>query len=415
MENIQKKLSLPVIFSVVFLDMLGVSIVIPILAPLLISSNAFFDSSVIFQTRTIVLGFLLASYPLAQFFGAPLLGALSDNVGRKKILQLSQLGTLIGYLLFAVGIMTGDIVLLFVSRILDGFTGGNISIIYSSIADISDKKSKVKNFGLVGMAFGLGFIVGPYIGGKLSDPEILNWFTFATPFWISAILAFINIIMVQFLFIETLRHTIKTKLSLLTGMRNLKRAWRLVNLRTMFLVVFFIAFGFSFFTQFFQVFLIEKFQFNQSQIGNLFAYMGIWIAMVQGTLVRPLAKRFEPKQILSVTILCLSLVFPLYFFTTASWQLFFIVPLLAIFNGLTQPNTNAVVSNLSDQDSQGEIMGINQSINSLALFLPPLIAGLVASIHIYLPILLAAVSSFVAWVIYIKYYHNDKKDIFHEV
>ncbi|MGZ4048911.1 MAG: MFS transporter, partial [Bacteroidia bacterium] len=146
------------IFLTVFIDMLGVGIVIPVIAALLMDPGySMLPAATSISTRTILLGFLIAAYPLAQFFGAPMLGALSDRYGRRKLLGLSLFGTLIGYLLFATAILEHNIFMLFASRILDGFTGGNISVALSAISDFSDEKSKSKNFGMVGAAFGLGF------------------------------------------------------------------------------------------------------------------------------------------------------------------------------------------------------------------------------------------------------------------
>jgi len=169
----KKNSSILTIFFTVFIDLLGLGIVIPILPALIINPTANllpFDTA--FSQRTIIYGFLIASYPIMQFFGAPLLGTLADRFGRKKILSISLLGTWAGYVLFIIGILTQDIYLLFIGRSIDGFTGGNISIAQSAISDISTPENKSRNFGLVGMAFGLGFVIGPYIGGKLSDPKL---------------------------------------------------------------------------------------------------------------------------------------------------------------------------------------------------------------------------------------------------
>ena len=191
------KAPLLTIFLTVFLDMLGVGIVIPVIAPLLLDpSHNMLSVDYTVEARTILLGFLIAAYPLAQFFGAPMLGALSDRFGRKKLLFISLIGTFAGYILFATAILEQNIYLLFFSRLLDGFTGGNISIALSAISDSSDEKSKAKNFGIVGAAFGLGFILGPYIGGKLADPGIVSWFNASTPFWFAAILTAVNLLFV---------------------------------------------------------------------------------------------------------------------------------------------------------------------------------------------------------------------------
>jgi len=310
MKQKNKYAILPIFFTI-FLDLLGLGIVIPILpAVLLDPMGGVLPILTTYTTRTIIYGFLVASYPLAQFFSAPILGALADQKGRKKILIISLFGTFIGYLIFAIGILQKDINLLFIGRIIDGLTGGNIAIAQSTIADISDEKSKAKNFGFIGMAFGLGFILGPYIGGKISDPGVVSWFTYATPFYLAMALSILNIILVVLKFPETLAIKKQIKISLLTGVRNLKKAFTRKDLKIMFLVGFLLAIGFNFFTQFFQVLLIGKFNFTQSNIGDFFAYMGLWIAITQGLILRPLSNKFSPENIMKYSIILLALTFP---------------------------------------------------------------------------------------------------------
>ncbi|MBU3188492.1 MFS transporter [Clostridium bowmanii] len=406
-----KKFTILPIFFTVFLDLLGLGIVIPILpAVLLDPRSAILPVSYVFSTRTLIYGFLIASYPLAQFFGAPILGSLADQKGRKKLLIVSLIGTFIGYVLFALGIVYSNIFLLFIGRLLDGFTGGNISIAQSAIADISTPETKSRNFGLIGMAFGLGFIIGPYVGGKLADPSIVSWFTYATPFWLSVILTSINILLVLLYFPETLvKATKATKVSALTGFRNIKKAFAYKDLRTMFLVAFLLTVGFNFFTQFFQVFLIGKFKFNQSRIGDLFAYMGIWIAVAQGVFLRPLSKKYKPMSILSISIILLALTFPLLLIPNKAIGIYLIIPFIAIFQGLTQPNSTAIISNLADKDKQGEILGINQSILSLAQAIPPIIAGFVTSVSLNLPTIFAAGSTLLAWIVFRVFFIKEQK------
>lgn len=405
----KKKFTILPIFFTVFIDLLGLGIVIPILPAVIINPMAnMLPINYDFALRTIIYGFLIASYPIMQFFGAPILGVLADKYGRKKILLVSLIGTLIGYLLFAIGILNGSIWLLFIGRMLDGFTGGNISIAQSAIADISDQTNKARNFGIIGMAFGLGFVIGPYIGGKLSDPTIVSWFSFDTPFWLAVILTGINIILVFMLFPETLKTPKIGKIDLLAGFKNIKKAIHNEKLRTIFIVIFLLTIGFNFFTQFFQVFLIGKFAFTQSQIGDLFAYMGLWIAVAQGAFLRPLSKKFSPEQIMSYSIVLLAMVFPLLLVPSKSIWIYVIIPFIAIFQGLTQPNGTAIVSGLSDETSQGEILGMNQSIVSLAQAIPPIIAGFLTTISMNLPTLFAAGSTLLAWVVFTIVFKKKK-------
>ncbi len=409
-----KRSSLATIFLVVFIDMLGFGIAIPLFAPLFLNADGILPASYPLAMRTLLLGLMIAAYPVMQFFGAPMLGALSDRIGRKKVFLISLAGTCAGYILTGLGVFLGNIWLLFLSRALDGFTGGNISVALSSIADISEGKAKARNFGLIGMAFGLGFIHGPYAGGKLADPGVFSWFTFATPFWFAAILTLVNIVFVVFAFKETLRTPIAAPISVLTGFRNLSKAFALPNLRAMFLVSFLLIFGFNFFTQFFQVFLIEKFNYGQSQIGNLFAYIGLWIALAQGLIARPVASRVVPEKVLSFSLFCLALVFPLLLIPDKPAYLFAILPFLAIFQGLTQPNTAAIISNSGNEQSQGEILGINQSVQAAAMAVPPIIAGLISSINVGLPIAVAGLCTLLSWIVFMFIYRRQKRVMFEE-
>ena len=404
-----KKFSIGTIFFTVFLDLLGLGIIIPILPALLLDPvNGILKVTYSFSTRTLIYGFLIASYPLAQFFGAPILGSLADQKGRKKLLLLSLVGTVGGYAVFILGILTSNLYLLFLGRIIDGFTGGNISIAQSAIADVSTDETKSRNFGLIGMAFGLGFIIGPYIGGKLSDSSVVSWFSYATPFYLTILLAIINVVLVFLNFPETLVIKRAVKVNLFTGFTNIKKAFTFKDLRVMFLVVFLLTVGFNFFTQFFQVFLYGKFKFTQSQVGDFFAYMGLWIAIAQGAVLRPLSKKFKPAKILSYSIVLLAISFPFLLIPNQRVWLYLIVPFIAIFQGLNQPNGTAIISNLVDRDKQGEILGINQSISSLAQALPPIIAGFVTAVNINLPTWFAAGSTLLAWIIFKAFFKERK-------
>jgi len=403
----EKKFSILPIFLVVLIDMIGIGIIIPIIGPLFLSTNILFDASVTLATRTIILGLLIASFPIAQFFGAPLLGALSDKHGRKKLLIISLGGTFIGYILFGVGIVTHNLYLLFISRIIDGFTGGNITIAMSAIADVSNEENKVKRFGLVGMSFGLGIIIGPTIGGILADSHTVSWFNFATPIWFAAILCLTNIILFIFNFEETLTSCKITKVSLLTGFRHLKKAFTYIDLRVMFIFVLLFTFGFSFFTQFFQVFLIEKFHYTERDIGLFFGFMGLCIALGQGLIVRPISKRFKPYQILSISTLVVAISIACMLIPTKAIGLYFIIPFMAIFNGLTMPNMNALISNLTSRENQGEIMGINQSFQSLGMAIPPLLAGFFATINFILPVIVGSALVFVAWIVFMIFFRTQ--------
>jgi DHA1 family tetracycline resistance protein-like MFS transporter len=404
-----QKASLLTIFITVFIDMLGVGIIIPVIPALFFEeSTAILDASYSEAQRSILYGFLIASYPVLQFFGAPLLGALSDRYGRKPMLTMSLFGTMIGYLLFAWAIKEGWLVLLFLSRMLPGFTGGNISIILSSIADVSDAQSKTRNFGLVGMAFGLGFILGPTLGGVLADNTVVSWFSSETPFYFTAAITLLNIILVWYRFRETLQQASSVPFSMLRGFQNIGKSFAAPNLRGIFTIVLGLSLGFTFFTQFYAVILIQDFDFTEKNIGLLFGWIGIWLAITQGLIVRKLSNIVAPKFILQFTILTLSIGIALVLLPDQAWWFYVIAPIIAISQGITSPNMTSVISEQANADQQGEILGINQSMQSLGQAIPPIIAGYLNAIDNRLPMVAAAGLIFLSWLIYMLLFGGRK-------
>lgn len=396
--------------------MVGIGIIIPVVSPLFITAGSPFASADwSYALRTILIGLLTACYPLAQFFGAPYLGALSDRIGRKPVLLLSLAGTLVGYVFFALAIKWRLLWLLFLSRTLDGFTGGNVSTVQSSIADLSDEKEKSRNFGITGTAFALGFVVGPYIGGKLADSSLVSWFTPATPFWFAAILSFINILVVAWQFDETLKIRLKTKMTFLTGIKNIKRAFTLGKLRKIFLVSFLFTAGFNFYIQFFQVLLIKKFGYSESEIGNLYGYVGAWIAITHVFATVYINRRWRPPQVLPWALLLLAVTMGGIMFPRVIWAIYIIAPFMALAIGAANPNITATISNMADKRSQGEVLGINQSISAAAVTIPPIISGVIVSTYIYLPLMLGALFAFSAWVVFMTQLRRPAVEQFHEV
>jgi len=393
-----------VIFTI-FLDMLGIGILLPVIPQLLAnpeSPHYLLPAGWSLEQGYLLLGLLTAAYPIAQFFAAPILGQLSDKAGRRPVLAFSLAGTALSYVLFALAILWRDIPLLFFSRILDGITGGNISVAQAAIADVSDSTNRAKNFGLMGAAFGLGFIIGPFIGGKLADPSVLPWFNAATPFWFAAILSVLNMLFVIFWFGETNLHRTTGKLTWSKSLKNIADAFRLKELRMLFLTNFLYVSGFTFFTTFFGVYLIAQFSFSEGNIGDLFAYIGLWIVFTQAVVTRLVAKRYGERSVLNVAmpitgILMLFLLIPW------SWAwLLLTVPVFAIFNGLTQANFMAFLSHKADPRMQGEILGINASVAALGQALPPVLSGLIAArFAAVTPLFVAAAVIIVAGAVFV--------------
>lgn len=392
------------VFLTIFIDMLGIGVLIPIF-PLLILPHSEFriiPDSWPPTAGYILLGWLSASFPLAQFIFTPLLGQLSDQFGRKKVLALSICGTGIAYLLFAIGIVTKNIPLLFFSRIMDGCTGGNISVAQAVIADISTPQRRAKNFALVGMAFGLGFILGPFIGGILADPSLISWFNAATPFYFTAILSWINMFFVLVFLPETLKVKSNNPVDLSRSFSNVIQAFSNPGLRHIMPSTFFSNAGFTFFTTFFAVTLAHKYNFTQGRIGNYFAYIGIMIVLAQGIVVRRIAKYCQDYQVLRFSMFGTASCLVIYFFIPTAYELWIycVPPFLAIFNALTMAFNATLVTRITPSDKHGEGLGITSSIMALAQVIPAILSGYVATLDPSLPIVAGSFTVFLGGLLF---------------
>ncbi len=405
MDTKRLRRDLNVIAFTAFLNFIGLTIAIPIFTPLCLQENGgIIAAGTSIPVRTTILGFLVGIFPLCQFFAAPIFGALSDRYGRKTVLLFSLVGMAIGYLIMAVSILLPSLPLAFIGRITMGAFSGSLAVTQSAMADLSDERSRASNFGLIGAAFGASLFIGPALGGFLSDSAIHPWFTYATPFLLAALLTGINFIQVLWQFSETLpaekrRHR---DMHLLIGPVNIVRAMSDSVHRTLFLVVFFLGFGFNFFTQFFQLYLIDTFSTSQSQLGMVFSYVGICSILTQMLVVPAVSKRFRPAQVLAVSLLLLAGIFPLLLLVPRFSLLFPVITLIPLFNGLSNPNLTALISGLGGADSQGEILGINQSVLAITQFLPPLVGGFIVGHHFALPNWITAASIITAWILFKK-------------
>lgn len=406
-----------VVLVTIFFDLLGYGILIPVI-PVLLADPSSPDYILSAKEITdkgayILLGVLLGAQPLMQFFSAPILGQLSDRYGRKKVLLISLIGTTLSYVLFAFGIKIESLSLLFFSRILDGITGGNISVAQAIVADISPIEKRTKNYGLMGAAFGLGFIIGPFIGGKLSDPNLVSWFSVETPFWFAVILSAINFFMVVWLLVETNpRGEPRVPLNWKQSIEHIEKAFRIKELRSIFFSTFVYYSGFSFFTTFFSIFLIERLNFHQGHIGNFFAYVGIWLIFTQVVIIRYMLKNKSESQILPVAMFFAGIgIFALLMVKSVT-ALALVIPIFAIANGITIVNITSLVSKSGSKNVQGEILGINASVQASAQSIPPILSGFIAAILVPTsPIVVSGALMILASLVFYHFHNRDRANV----
>jgi multidrug resistance protein len=349
-----KKSPLLAILLVVFIDLIGFGMIIPIL-PLYAQR---------FEANEWQIGLLLASYSFMQFLTSPILGALSDRFGRRPVLLCSLTGSVIGYLLMA---NAGSLVILFIARIIAGIAGASVGTVSAYIADITPPEKRSRRLGLIGAAFGVGFVLGPAIGGLLSLINVV------APFWFAAGLSLLNAIGVLLMLPEP-QHAAFAKTSGVDSPAAVEgREWRLPLL----VVTYFVSIAaFAIVTMIYPQVSQRRFELNQAQISYIFVLLGLVGALIQGGLVGRLAKRFGDIK-LAVTGLALMAVsmsiMPLA--TSVSLLLLFTVG-LATGNSLAQPTINALASKTASAASQGRVLGTVQSAGSLGRVVGPAIGGL---------------------------------------
>jgi len=383
-----RKPSVLVVFLTVFIDLIGFGIVLPLLP--IYTRN--------FGASGFLIGAILASYSLMQFLFAPAWGRLSDRIGRRPVLLVSTAGAAISYAVFAIGSgLSGNLALwvLLGSRMFAGICGANITVAQAYIADITPAADRSKRMGLIGMAFGLGFIFGPALGG-LS----IHLFGSQGPGWVAASFCAANFVLA----FSILPESWKPSSEHVAGRPRLAQWLHTLSHPKigLLIVVFFLAtFCFTCFETTLGLLVGRNFHLDVHKdqdakiIGYLFAYCGIIGALVQGGAIGRLVKRSgEPKLIAQSLILVGISMAPIPFIQgshAVAWALLLLVlAVLSIGSSLTRPPVFGLISMLTPADKQGATIGVAQSAGSLARIVGPIFAGTLLYVHAWLPYLICS-------------------------
>ena len=360
-NRMSHKRLLPVFF-VVFIDLIGFGIVIPVLP--------FYAQK--YGASAAQIGILFGVFSLFQFLMAPVLGHLSDRFGRRPILALSLLGTSVAFLLTG---LAQTFWMLLLARSLDGMTGGNISTAYAYIGDVTEPSERTAAFGMIGAAFGMGFVVGPALGGLLSHLSL------ATPFFFAAFMALANAVSVLIWLKEPERRHREPQ-SPSAFLRSPEGRVARPLLATSFLIIL----AFSMYQTMFALFTEARFHYGATTNGWLFAYLGIIVAMIQGGMLRRWSKRMDGRRLFTYgsALVVLGLVG-----MALSFHLGVLLLALAVEAGgasLTTPILSSMLSEAAGVRSQGVAFGLSQGIGSLGRFIAPVVGGWLFATHITTPI-----------------------------
>ncbi|GAB4461609.1 MAG: tetracycline resistance MFS efflux pump [Anaerolineales bacterium] len=348
------------IFFIVFVDLLGFSLILPLLPYYAKTFNA----------SDFTTGLLIAVYALMQLIGAPILGRLSDRYGRRPILLISVFGTFIGFLLLG---FANALWILFASRILDGITGGNLSVAQAYISDVTDAKNRAKGLGLVGAAFGLGFIIGPVTGGLLSQ------YGYNVPAFAAAGLSLINLALIYAWLPESLTNEQmkqageqrQPRVTLEALMTALKRPFTGPILITRF----FFGLAFAIFQTIFSLYALTRFNLSARDTGFVLTYVGILSVFVQGFLVGRLTARFREDVLImfSVALMAVSLL-GWALAPSVFWLLVALTP-TAISGGTLNTLLSSTLTKAVTPQEVGGILGLSASVESSTRIIAPILGG----------------------------------------
>jgi DHA1 family tetracycline resistance protein-like MFS transporter len=380
------------IILVVFIDLLGFSLILPLLPYYAKTFNAN-------QTTT---GILIASYAVMQLIGAPILGRLSDRFGRRPILLLSVFGTFLGFLLLG---FANALWMLFASRIIDGLTGGNLSVAQAYISDVTDAKNRSKGLGMIGAAFGLGFIIGPVTGGLLSQ-----W-GYAVPAFAAATISFLNLILIYTWLPESLT---EEKRSQMTERRPaitlnaLLVAFQRPFTGSILITRFFFGLAFAIFQTIFSLYALAKFNLTARDTGFVLTYVGVLSVIVQGFLVGRLTNRFREDILITASVVLMGVSLLGWALAPSLLWLYIIMTPTAMSGGLLNTLLSSTLTKAVAPQEIGGILGLSAAVESSTRVIAPILGGvLLQQIGTWAPGVFGAVVMIgISIYVFIKIYNH---------
>lgn len=389
------------LFLALFIDGMGLGLLFPILNAILIQpSGGFLPVNVSPDMRNFLYGLTCAIFMFCWFFGAAYLGDLSDHIGRKKSLMICLIGACIGYFLSAIAVITSSLLLLLLGRVVAGFTAGSQSIAQAAIVDLSTEAEKPRNIGFILLAISLGFIVGPILGGVLSDSHLMAWFSFSTPLYFAAIISLLNVLLLWKLFRETFAKKGKFKLKLHHAIEIFISAFKDHRVRNLSVVLLILVLGWSNYYTFISLFLLKKYHVSVVAIALFLGCLGVGFGIGCGLLPDRLSKRFPLKNIVAwgcaITAVCV-LVTLITNDVIYAWLA--VIPLGTAI-AVAYSVILTIFSNQVDADSQGWVMGITGSIMAFCFGFTAIISSLLANVNIHLPLIISVLGlAGAAWLI----------------
>lgn len=372
------------LFVVVFVDLLGFSIILPLLPFYALEYNLTPDA----------IGLIAAVYSVFQFIASPVLGGLSDKYGRRPLLIYSQIGSMLGFLMLG---WSSAVWMLVASRVIDGISGGNITIAAAYVADVTEPKDRASAMGIIGVAFGLGFMLGPFIGGELAG----IWGN-AAPAFGAALFSAISVLLTIFYLKEPVVH--RSSKEGKKGAINALEYFRVKNLRTFLLIFFFFALPFALYVSMFSLYAHLELDFTERDVGRFLAYVGFLGIIWQGVVIRPLVKKMGELFSVRLGMVCLAVGLLLIVLAENWLELALVAFIFSFGSGITRVVISSLITQAAPPDKKGSVLGVSASIESLSRIIGPVIGGwMIAGLHPnyigFVGAAMAAVGAYLAFTI----------------
>lgn len=398
-SQVAKKRSVYATLSLYFLDNFALALVYPIFTPLLFHKHSEFLVG-IDSGRIAYLGFLIAAFPIAQFFGSPVIGGIADRYGRKKAFYWTLFGEFLGFVMSALAIKQNNFYALLFSRLWTGFFAGNLTVCLAVFADTNTStKSRSKGFGNLMMIGGLSFMAAIFVGGLFSNSDLFVYFTPATPFWITATLCIINLVIIKKFFYET---TAPTKTHLLHCLARIFCKCQYMHVRKLYFVYFLFMFAWITTLQFLSPLLFTDYNVQPLAItATLFGMSLIW-SITSGYLNRYLLTLTMPQKLLRITLLGLALCLILTNMPYRLWSIWVILAIASSAAALCWINILSLISKASEDTLQGKVLGLNQAVGALAMIAGPLLGSYLGSMNVHYIYLAGGIATLLAIPICLK-------------
>lgn len=378
------------LYTVVFVGFLGYSLMIAAFTPMMLrNDNGMLPASSSLAQRSLLLGALLALYPLGQFLGSPVVGALSDRYGRRPILIASLCAATALYAVIATSLAIHSLPLLMAACFLAGLSESNVVIAQGAIADAAPRAERNRLFGYVYLSASLAYVVGPLGGGKLADHSLVSWFHYDTPYWAMTILLAGVLISVVAWFGETHRVT-PGQGRWLDAFTNIARIVTDRRLRPLYLVNFVLYLAIFGFFRVYPMYLVDEFHLTVGRVSEFVAYVAVPIVIANVWLVGALSQRLRPRTMVVFSALATGAFMALIVVPSSKISLWFTLGPTALALAVCLPACAALLSLAADDQEQGRAMGNNQSMQVGAEALSGMIGGALAAVQIRLPLLVFA-------------------------